>query len=74
MLASGRIVATSVPLRLRILSTDIVSSHRAARLPLSLTCVALPLDYSGYPLRDFTPLSWPKNLVIFASAGKGPQR
>jgi hypothetical protein len=28
MLASGAIVATSVPFRLRMLSMDIVSSHR----------------------------------------------
>src|SRR5262245_60716361 len=41
ILASGPIVVTSVPFRLRTLSTDIVSSHRAAWLPFSLICVAL---------------------------------
>ena len=58
MLASGAIVATSVPFRLRMLSMDIASSHRVAWLLLSLTCVAVPVDLApaigGMPWKPFS--------------------
>src|SRR5271167_1121086 len=57
MLASGAIVVTSVPFRLRMLSMDIVSSHRVALPPISLICVAVPVSpplLGGMPWKPFS--------------------
>jgi hypothetical protein len=57
MLASGAIVVTSVPFRLRMLSMDIISSHRVAQPPISLICVAVPVSpplLGGMPWKPFS--------------------